>query len=72
MPNVVNTLLLKLLLGPETFCMTFEPQFPGPLTIAIKPAIIKLSISRPQMYQPLFNRKLVSQAFNLATITQGF
>ncbi|KAF9218268.1 hypothetical protein BS17DRAFT_883510 [Gyrodon lividus] len=48
MPAVFNILSLELPHGAETFRMTFEPKFPGPLTIEIKPAVVEAPVTRPQ------------------------
>ncbi|KAF9222861.1 hypothetical protein BS17DRAFT_767609 [Gyrodon lividus] len=48
MPAVFNILSPELPHRVETFHMTFEPKFPGPLTIEIKPAVVEALIARPQ------------------------
>ncbi|KIK92978.1 hypothetical protein PAXRUDRAFT_146078, partial [Paxillus rubicundulus Ve08.2h10] len=43
---------LELPQGAETFCMTFEPKYPGPLVISIfpfiKPAVVDVPVIQPQ------------------------
>ncbi|KAF9222870.1 hypothetical protein BS17DRAFT_767618 [Gyrodon lividus] len=65
MPNI-NTLSLELSLGPETFCMTFEPQFPGSFTIEIRPTVVKVPIVRPQNIPATIQK---GTAFQLNQIT---
>ncbi|KIK78655.1 hypothetical protein PAXRUDRAFT_163396 [Paxillus rubicundulus Ve08.2h10] len=45
----LNTITLQLPLKyPEPFCMTYEPDFPGKLTIEILPAVVESPIKRKQ------------------------
>ncbi|KIK94015.1 hypothetical protein PAXRUDRAFT_12315 [Paxillus rubicundulus Ve08.2h10] len=61
MPHVFDILLLELPHGSKTFCMTFEPKFPGPLTIEIKPPVVEAPIARPQNIPATIQQETVLQ-----------
>ncbi|KAF8835075.1 hypothetical protein BDN67DRAFT_984862 [Paxillus ammoniavirescens] len=62
MPDAVfNILSLELPRGAETFRMTFEPKYPGPLTIEIKPAVVDVPVVRPQNGPSTIEQKTVLQ-----------
>ncbi|KIJ04513.1 hypothetical protein PAXINDRAFT_22193 [Paxillus involutus ATCC 200175] len=61
MPDVFNILSLELPHGAETFRMTFEPKFPGPLTIEIRPAVVEAPVARPQNIPATIQQETVLQ-----------
>ncbi|KIK91087.1 hypothetical protein PAXRUDRAFT_150285 [Paxillus rubicundulus Ve08.2h10] len=61
MPDIFNILTLELPHGAETFCMTFEPKFPGPLTVKIKLAVVEAPIARPQNIPATIQQETVLQ-----------